>query len=175
MFQTYFFWSSSTNDEFLLAINIAGICLSWLTIISIAHTPIYNDIKSNSKVAANEYTNILISLMLGIGLVVCILLIINARYVINVATVGLDLKAISNTSIAFNYILIGLVIFAVNRVIISELNCDDRIVFTTISELVYSLTLILCVVASGISSKPFYLYCSYLFAAFFQVLVLFIF
>lgn len=169
---TYFYGGSSITDEFLLAINIASLCMSWLTTMAVAHTPIYNEIRNKSKELAEKYTNVLIVFIILLGFVICIGLIINSNIIIEFVTVGIIRDNVDNIRLIFGFTVIGLTIFAINKIIISELNCNDKIIFTTMSELSYSLTLIVCVIISGLMKNPIYLYCSYLLAAFFQLLIL---
>lgn len=171
----YFYGTSNITDQFLIGISAAGLLIGWISTFAIVHTPIFTEIKVNqSEKNAEKYSNSLVFFLIIFGVIFCAILFMSSQQIIKITAVGFDSQQINRASLFFQYALIGVLVYSVNKIYISELNCKGKIVYTSFSDLVYSLALVLVILCSGLFNNSNLLLYAYPVAAFIQTLILMI-
>lgn len=175
LFLSYYYGTSILSDQFIVGTAAAGTFIGWLSTFSVVHTAVYQEVRhKGGKQKANRYTNGLVFYLIVIGLVCSVILSVFAPQIVKISAAGFDADALSAATVFFRYSLVGLVLYAVNKTYVSELNCENRIILASATDLIYSSVLVVFIVLAGQFDNYYLLRYSYLVAAGLQLVALLI-
>lgn len=170
---SYFYGAGEITDAYLMASSSSGIFLGALATLSVVHTPIYQELKiKESKRRAEQYTNQISLLVLGIGILGMFFIFLNGTKLIQIVARGFDEEKIQLTLNFFYWAAFSVIVTSINQIFISELNCKGKFGVANVTNCILSIVQGMIAFLSGISGNIFALKYSALLAAVIQLLLL---
>lgn len=136
---SYYYGAGELTDIFQMSSAAGNVFLGWLLTLAIIHTPIYQEIKvKKDEKNAKNFSNQIILIELIISVFVMTVILGTKTKIISFIASGFTNSQILITSDFFFWSSLSIVFSGLSQIIISELNCDNKIIRANVSNLLVS-------------------------------------